>query len=194
MLQLISLFLLLFTVNVYANCTVVVGQPTGVAPTCSVATNELGTRNQGASNSYAGENKLECNLWTPDCSGKLYTAYLEHRGTGTDYAKVCVYTDDGDSNPDSGDELLVCSGAITGNENEVWESAAMTSNPAVSTGTNYWVCMIGDSTGWNYFYTSGLARKDQTVENGYSSPPGNLTGTWNNSANYQLSMYVTVGD
>jgi hypothetical protein len=90
--------------------------------------------------------------------------------------------------------LLVCSGVITGNENEVWESAAMDTNPDVSTGTSYWLCMIGDNSGWNYFYTSGLARKNQTVENGYTSPPDNLTGTWNNSANYQLSMYVTVGD
>jgi hypothetical protein len=137
---------------------------------------------------------MECNLWEPDCSGKLYTAYLRHRGTGTDYAKVCVYTDDGDSAPDAGDSLLVCSGVITGNENEVWESAAMTSNPSVSTGTNYWVCMIGDTSAWNYYYNTGVARKNQTVAGSYASPPSDLTGTWNNSANYQISMYVTVGD
>lgn len=190
---LITLLLLIAT-PLFGQSTVIVAKKKAAA-TCSVDTNELGTRTQGGSNAYAGENKLECNLWTPDCSGKLYTAYLEHRGTGTDYAKVCVYTDDGDSTPDAGDSLLVCSGVITGNENEVWESAAMDTNPDVSTGTSYWLCMIGDNSAWNYFYAaSGLARKNQTVENGYTSPPDNLTGTWNNSANYQLSMYVTVGD
>jgi hypothetical protein len=187
------ILLLLIATPLFGQSTVIVAKKK--AATCSVSTNELGTRTQGGLNSYAGENKLECNLWTPDCSGKLYTAYLEHRGTGTDYAKVCVYTDDGDSTPDAGDSLLVCSGVITGNENEVWESAAMDTNPDVSTGTSYWLCMIGDNSAWNYFYAaSGLARKDITIAGAYASPPSDLTGSWNNSANYQLSVYVTVGD
>lgn len=189
----IILCILLFTVPCFAN-QIIIGKKKAAA-SCSVDTNELGTRTQGGSNSYAGADKMECNLWAPDCSGKLYTAYLAHRETGTDYAKVCVYTDDGDSAPDAGDSLLVCSGVITGNENEVWESAAMATNPSVSTGTNYWVCMIGEATAWNYFYAaSGLARKDITIAGAYTTPPSDLTGSWNNSANYQISMYVTVGD
>jgi hypothetical protein len=126
----------------------------------------------------------------------LYTVYLHHRTTGTDNAKVCVYTDDGDALPDAGDNLLVCSNVITGNANAVYYDAAMTANPLVATSTGYWVCLISDpATGWDSFNAeTGLVQKYLAVGGSYAAPPATLDGAWGNNTSKALEAYVTVGD
>lgn len=165
--------------------------------TCDVALNHLGTRDASvdATSTLSGDS-VRCNLRAPDCAGKLYTAYLHHRTTGVDNAKVCIYTDDGDSAPDSADTLLVCSGVIAGSATATYYNAAMASNPDVATGTNYWVCIISDpSTGWDTYNTQeGQSQKYQAIAGSYASPPANLAGTWGNNSNSTQAVFVTVGD
>jgi hypothetical protein len=197
MLRWISLLLILFAVNAYANCTVVVGQPTGAAPTCNVSTNELGVRGEGASNTTSAEDRIGCNLVAPDCSGKLYTAAIYHFSTGNDNVKVCVYSDDGDSAPDSGDDLVICSGAIASGSSNGWKTDVLASNPSVATGTNYWLCIISDSTAWAYIYTGSVAQKYLVQAGAYANPPATLdpgAGSWGNVSDRSVSVYVTVGD
>lgn len=176
---------------------IVAKKKAGGGGSCSVDSNELGTRGSSTAEALAiPGDSVRCNLWAPDCSGKLYTAYLHHRTTGADNAKICVYADDGDSNPDAGDGLLACSGAISGDANATYYNAAMASNPSVSTGTNYWLCIIGDAaTGWDtYDPGGGLAQKYQAIAGAYDSPPATLTGSWGNNSDTTQATYVTVGD
>jgi hypothetical protein len=184
------ILLLLIATPLFGQSTVIVAKKKAAA--CSVATNEVGTRGEGGSNTNPTADRLYCNLFTPDCSGKLYTPNLYHYSTGSANAKVCIYTDDGDSAPDSGDELVICSSAIASESSAGWKDGTLATNPSVSTETNYWVCFISDSTGWGYLYTSGLATK--TLDSSYSSPPANLNGTWGNINDRRISMYVTIGD
>lgn len=186
----IILCILLFVTPCLAN-QIIIGKKKAAA-SCSVDTNEVGYRAEGSSNTTPTAERFYCNLFTPDCSGKLYTAYLYHYSTGAANAKVCVYEDDGDSNPDSGDDLVICSGAIASGSSAGWKSAALATNPAVSTGTSYWVCFIPDATGWGYIYTTGLEAK--TLDSSYSSPPATMDGSWSNISNRRISMYVTIGD
>lgn len=190
------LVLLLLATVASAQDVIIAKKKTG-GGSCSVDTNELGTRNTTTSEALTiPGDSVRCNLWAPDCSGKLYTAYLHHRTTGSDNAKVCVYTDDGDGNPDASDSLLVCSGAISGNANATYYNAAMASNPSVSTGTNYWVCIIGDAaTGWDgYDPDSGKTQRYQAITGSYDSPPATLTGTWGANSLTSMGVYITVGD
>lgn len=184
------ILLLLIATPLFGQSTVIVAKKK--AATCSVDSNEVGRRGEGGSNTQPTAERLYCNIFTPDCSGKVYTAYLYHYGTGSANAKVCVYADDGDSAPDSGDSKVECSGAIASGSSAGWKSGAMASNPSVSTGTNYWVCFIPDSTGWGYIYTEGAAAK--TLDSSYATPPSDMTGSWSNISDRLISMYVTIGD
>jgi len=166
----------------------------GGGATCSVATNEVGNRVIGADSTALGGDILRCNLQTPDCSGKLYTAYVYAVYSG-DNVKVCVYTDDGDSDPDAGDTLLVCSGEITSNDTTEWFNGALGSNPSVSTGTNYWVCLISDSTNWSTKKVpEEPGQKYLSLPGSYASPPSDLTGSWGTNAERNQSAYITIGD
>ena len=154
---LIILCILFFAVPCLAN-QIIIGKKKAAA-TCSVATNEVGVRGEGASNTTSAEDRIGCNLVAPDCSGKVYTAYIYHFSTGNDNVKVCLYSDDGDSTPDSGDDLVICSGTIASGSSAGWKTDTLASNPAVATGTNYWLCIISDSTAWDYIHTGGIAQK-----------------------------------
>lgn len=179
--------------NVDARCSVIVlGGTTEAAATCNVSTDELGIRSEDASTIAGTNNNIYCHLHTPECSGKLYTANLRHSSTDAENAKVCVYLDDGDSDTDSGDTLVECSGAIASGSTTGWKNAAMATNPAVSTGSNYWVCLVNeDSTSWDSYYVASGTRKQKTCSGCYASPPENLDGTWS-SATSSRDMYVLV--
>lgn len=191
-LALILCFLFLAT-SVFAQSNILVVKKK-VAGTCSVDTNEVGKRVEGASTAAGVNAYIYCTLFTPDCSGKLYTAYLRHAATDTENAKVCVYLDDGDSAPDSGDSLVECSGAIGSGGSSGWKNAAMATNPSVSTGSNYWVCILnGDNTAWNMYYDGSGSRRSMECTGCYASPPETLDGTWSN-ATALTDVYITVGD
>lgn len=190
------ILLLLIATPLFGQSTVIVAKKKAAA-TCSVDSNEVGVRGEGASNTTSAENRIGCNLVTPDCSGKVYTAYLYHFSTGDDNAKVCLYSDDGDSAPDSGDDLVICSGTIASGSSAGWKTDSLATNPAVSTGTNYWLCIISDSTAWAYIYTSGVDQKYLVQAGAYASPPATLdpgVESWGNVSNRSVSMYMTVGD
>lgn len=165
------------------------------APTCSVDTNEVGRRDEDASTLAGSNNNMYCHLHTPDCSGKLYTAYLRHSSEDAENAKVCVYLDDGDSEPDSDDSLVECSGAIASGSSKGWKNAAMATNPAVSTGSNYWVCLLNEnSTTWDSYYVASGVRRQRSCSGCYASPPATLDyGSWLSGTSTR-DMYVTIGD
>jgi hypothetical protein len=187
------LLLLFIATPLFGQSTVIVAKKKAAA-TCSVDTNEVGRRDEDESTAAGTNAYMYCTLFTPDCSGKLYTAYLRHAATDTENAKLCVYLDDGDSAPDAGDSVVVCSGAISSGGSSGWKNAAMATNPSVSTANNYWVCIVnGDSTAWNMYYTASGSRRSRECTGCYDSPPSNLDGTWGNST-ATTDAYVTIGD
>jgi len=184
-------FLFLAT-SVFAQSNILVVKKKAAA--CSVSSNELGRRDEDSSTAAGTNAYMYCTLFTPDCSGKLYTAYLRHAATDTENAKVCAYLDDGDSAPDSGDSLVECSGAIGSGGTSGWKNAAMATNPSVSTENNYWVCILNeDSTAWNMYYNASGSRRGMNCTGCYASPPETLDGTWSNTTAL-TDVYITVGD
>lgn len=197
MLRWISLFLILFTVNVYANCTVVVGQPTAAAPSCSVDTNEVGDRTDhsscgGTCHYMIVNTAIFCLPYTADCTGTLSYAYALHYGTSADEGKVCVYSKNSAAPPDSSDLLIGCGTVSSSTNGELVESAAEVGG-SVTASAEYWVCIAGSATEFDII-RDDTGSKTAYYKTGftYATPDANLDGSWNNSNSRDFSMYVTI--
>lgn len=192
------LFCLIFLLISFPAYAQMQGTGTGVlgvaaAAGCSVSTNEVGNRAEEATSQLLGSNNyMYCNLWTPDCSGTLTTAYLYHDSTSSHVAKVSIYLDDGDEAPDSGDARVDYTGVLTSTAAE-WASGAVTVGAIVSTANKYWVCMHTDSGQWVRLYGNGISNFYGSFEGSYTTPPDTLNGAWTETANRQMSMYITIG-
>lgn len=177
--------------NAHAACMVGFGD-------CDPATDELGYRTAAANAQAFAADKIYCFLDTPECSGMPTTAYLYHGGT-TDgqVAKLAFYKDtDEDGEPDSGDDLVATSNALssTGVDND-WDDATMASAARVTTVSNYFVCLVvGPDAVWDGVYgtTSAPTLYYRTCTGCYSSVPANLDGTWSEYTGRKISGYVTL--
>ena len=129
--------------------------------------------------------------YTASCSGTLTTAYIHHDSGQTDNIKLCVYLDDGDNVPDSGDTQVGCTDVITSNLANGWASGAISGS--ITSGSVYWIMINTDGTAW-YFKRIGAAA-DRTYYGDtdyYASPPANLgTGTFTGEA-YHYPTYVVI--
>lgn len=160
---------------------------------CDPATNEVGNRGEGASTEDFPAGASFCFLATPDCSGTLKQAYFDNcYQIANHFIKIGVYLDDGDNAPDSGDTVVGCSSTITTTAVDEWVTVAETIGGAVSTGSNYWVCVhlesvvsnqrvcrTGTGTG---FYKTGTGW--------YATPPAALDSM--TSINENGDFYVSV--
>jgi hypothetical protein len=148
---------------------------------------------------------MDCHLWTASvgagCTGNLGTGYLEHASTSyTANYKLCVYLDDGDNSPDSGDTKVACS-AATGNTNTAgWRSVAFSSG-TVTNGSVYFICsMVDDNSssaeGAVYYDSDTLDnrfREDGTGCDSFDTEPATLNCTWNTvTANRRYHYYIEV--
>ena len=74
----------------------------------------MGYETEATTDGGIGESAEVMQLYTASCSGTLDNAYLYHHiDGGIENARICVYLDDGDNAPDSGDTKVACSGVIT---------------------------------------------------------------------------------
>jgi hypothetical protein len=191
--------LLLFAVPCYAlnpfqAFMMSAGASGAAAPACNPASNEVGDRTDyGTEHIDFSADTLYCFLYTADCSGTLGYAYIYHYGTATDNAKVCVYSDDGDGNADAGDTKIACSDAITASADQQYQSSGKLGGSVIKD-TNYWVCVIPDSTGFDVTRTaSGYRTLNWGVETGsYATPPNNLTNATSDTASRDFSVYVGI--
>lgn len=165
----------------------------GVPSQCNIESDTVGTNDISGSSPSRAKDSVWCYLHTPTCYGSLATAYVRHSDTNESSAKVCVYSDDGDSVANSGDLKIGCSSDITSSLIE-WKSSAMDGGSL--TEGNYWVCTAVKSDATNVFTvdrgstTRPLAYK--TASGFYATPPANLNGlTTTSSAEH--SVYITVG-
>ena len=129
--------------------------------------------------------------YTASCSGTLTTAYIHHDSAQTDNIKLCVYLDDGDNVPDSGDTQVGCTDVITSNDTNGWASGAISGS--ITSGSVYWIMINTDGTAWYLKRNSaGADRSYYGDTNYYASPPANLgTGTFTGEANI-YPAYVVI--
>jgi len=124
-------------------------------------------------------------------SGPLQSAYLYHLGNATNSAKICVYLDDGDNAPGSGDTKVACSGIISSSTTE-WASAPFSSG-SITQGSNYWVILASSSQDWYTTFDPGGNYGHDGGNNIYANEPSTLpaAGNWG-ILNRYYSGYVTV--
>jgi hypothetical protein len=156
----------------------------------------MGTENTDGVLTSLVQNRSDCWSVQAPISGTLTTAYVAHGNTSEATAKVCVYTNDGDS-PDAGDLKLGCSGAITSSAVE-WKSSNMDGGSVVS-GQNYYMCIFIDDNSTNAFSidksTTNTTIYYKTNPVLYDNPGNtlyNVYGGWSNYTHPMRSVYVTI--
>lgn len=167
---------------------------------CSSSTDEVGNRTEITSIAAALEQQdMYCVIYTPDCTsgcttGTLGYAYLYHNSTGSDNAKVCVYSDDGDGIRNVDDLKIACSGVMASSSAE-WKKSTDKLTGSITCASPYWLCVTTDNTQWTIGYknTGDKSAKVQVSDSMYTSPPDNLTGTWDAyDASMDWSVYVEI--
>lgn len=126
-------------------------------------------------------------LFSASGSGTLETGYILHNSTNLDRTKICVYLDDGDSLPDTGDTLVGCSASIE--STAVEEVSGAFSGGSISQGSSYWIVIAPDTTDWAGAYDAGGSKICN--EEYYSSPPATMQGTWSDLAR-DYAVWVSV--
>jgi hypothetical protein len=129
----------------------------------------------------------------------LEAAYIQNNSTNDSVLKVCIYNDDGDSTPDSGDTLVACSASIATGSTVGEKTGDIADCSAVVNTTNYWLCQLVDDSAaavWNIEHTvTGTGfYVDTGLTGAYDSPPANLSpgaDTWT-SLNRIYEVYVTI--
>jgi hypothetical protein len=186
---------LLFIPILLALCSLVWGQEIIVIKkksTCDPASNEIGDRGTFVTSAtFTPTDKAYCTLHTADCSGTLEYVYLWHDGSGSDDAKTCVYADNGDNVPNSGDTQVGNCVAQHSNASETDISASKVTG-SVTSGNKYWVCTVADTTEWVTMRESATNTLYVNTSFSYASPPVNLDGTWTPTADRNYMRYVRI--
>src|SRR4030042_727333 len=170
------------------------GGGAGGGAACEEASNEIGYRSVATTNRPRPTDNIWCNLWTADCTGNLATAYLYSYSNDGATTTVCVYSDDGDNAPGSGDLKIDCTGHnaledVPGDG----ASAAMGTGAAVTSGSKYFICWGTDAVIWTAKTDVGQPAWNKALANPSTIMPANLDGTWTETADRKQSNYVTIG-
>jgi hypothetical protein len=168
---------------------------------CDPESNEVGVRGSGVDSGNIAAGSSIATLYTPDCSGYLDMAYVFQGNIAlmSGPVKIFVYLDDGDSVPDSGDELIAKTASITGGTASTWYNSAITEScVSVSTENSYWIVIACDDDSANGFrnsYSSGTGGTSYTSATGdyYDAEPSTLgAGEWGSPTSRRTSVYVTI--
>ena len=194
---LIALFLLLFTSPLYAFGPAIqaVVSAGGAAETCNAATNEVGQRGDGGTESSArSADMLYCVKKTADCSGPLKRAYVRGSGDNTVKVKLLLYSATTTA-PADADSLLAVSNGITMYGGVSWEYGSLSTGYSPTNGTSYWVCAVIDTASVFYLQmANGVNSSSKAIANSYATPPSTLsTGGWTDTADRDYSMYFSIG-
>ena len=183
--------------------TYIAGVPVsgGCSSACDPESNEVGNRVSGVDGANLAVGASLATLYTPDCSGYLDMAYVFQANVASmsGPVKIFVYLDDGDSVPDSGDELIAKTASITGGTEWTWYNSAITEScVSVSTENSYWIVIACDddsALGFRGSYSSatgGTAYTDTTGDY-YDAEPSTLgAGEWGGNTARKTSVYVTI--
>jgi hypothetical protein len=178
--------------DAWMNVTTVGG---GVAASGCTGTCKVGDTTTYSTAVSLGVEYMYCMRYAGAGTGNLSYAHISHDGTSSENAKVCVYSSS-DTTPQNGDAKIGCSGAIAANS-DAWYQSAGKLGGAVTDGTNYWVCIISDTTNWSQHRNNTTGSKTWYWYNGtgiYASPPATLTppSSWSNTADRDISCYVDI--
>lgn len=154
---------------------------------CNPATQEVGDRSEWTGAVNGTNDDARCLLAAAECSGTLGYGYAWHEaGSGTDYAKICVYLA-------STRALVACSGAISSSADGEWVETPGKLGGSVTAATNYYVCVVSHSSIWTHgMYTSGDSTVDNVLEVGYDSPLETLPAADSTDTSARMSVYVEI--
>jgi hypothetical protein len=139
MLRWISLLLILFAVNAYANCTVVVGQPTGVAPACTTVfqscTTETNAADSAVGSTYTKKAwKFQASETTTICKIEIWAKEV---GAMTNTVTVSIRNDN------SGNPGTLVGDASSATDVSGWGTSygyrAFTLSAGITATNEYWV-------------------------------------------------------
>jgi len=187
------IFFLLFSLSAQAQMLQAVVGAGGAG--CNSLVDYVGTNDQSGAPAARAKDSSWCFLFTPTCYGTLKNAYLIHANTSESTAKVCVYSDNGDSIANSSDLKLGCSSSMT---TSIVEWSSQTMDGGTLTSGKVWVCLFvasGAANTWSAEKDSKTVTYYYNTSTGhYDTPPANLTSVSNSASGANHTMYVTVGE
>lgn len=138
------------------------------------------------------DNNIFCYAFTASCSGNTKDAYLYHRGTGSESARIGLYAYS--AAPPNGESLKAgtVTTAISSSTDKEWATQPLVT--AVVKDTIYWMCVLGVSGAYkNYSGSGGSARYSQSIL--ASDLPNTLpaAGWTGPTSARQVSAYITIG-
>jgi hypothetical protein len=171
----------------------------GGGTVCDPASNEIGYTTIGS----VGTPDIPAGavialLHTPDCAGIPYEAVLYNASATATAAKLCIYSDDGDSIPGASDLKIVCSDSIPSSSIGSHSDLLSNNSPSQLAVAPYWVVLaVDDSLGsWAYAYDANPSRiryYSSTDTTFHDSPPANLGGTSLGSVSArEITIYATL--
>jgi hypothetical protein len=192
--KLIYTILLLFIATpLFGQSTVIVAKKKAAA-TCSVDTNEVGTRSELATDRTLSSGYLYLWAATADCTGDLAVPYLYHNATDTPTVRLCIYSKS-DTTPQEADALICDSGDIVTGGSTGWKTGTTCASGSVTSTTEYWIG-VQLRAGDNWVGKRGSSATLYYVNGSASTCAATLTGkTFSTSAsNAPLSAYFQIGD
>lgn len=149
----------------------------------------------GESGSYTGYD-MYCYLYTAPTmtcdTGTLGYAYFHGSDSG-DTISICVYLDDGDSAPDSGDTKVGCA-SVTLTSSAAWTQSAAKISQAVSKSSDYWVCVINRNNNSVTATRTASGSRSVYYKLNDSDPgePNTLPDGMGSTADRDVSCYIEV--
>jgi hypothetical protein len=188
----IILCILFFATPCLAN-QIIIGKKKAV-PSCSVDTNEVGTRSELATDRTLSSGYLYLWAATADCTGDLAVPYLYHNATDTPTVRLCIYSKS-DTTPQEADALICDSGDIVTGGSTGWKTGTTCASGSVTSTTEYWIG-VQLRAGDNWVGKRGSSATLYYVNGSASTCASTLTGkTFSTSAsNAPLSAYFQIGD
>jgi hypothetical protein len=188
----IILCILFFATPCLAN-QIIIGKKKAV-PSCSVDTNEVGTRSELATDRTLSSGYLYLWAATADCTGDLAVPYLYHNATDTPTVRLCIYSKS-DTTPQEADALICDSGDIVTGGSTGWKTGTTCASGSVTSTTEYWIG-VQLRAGDNWVGKRGSSATLYYVNGSASTCAATLTGkTFSTSAsNAPLSAYFQIGD
>jgi len=192
--KLIYIILLLFIATpLFGQSTVIVAKKKAAA-TCSVDTNEVGTRSELATDRTLSSGHLYLWAATADCTGDLAVPYLYHNATDTPTVRLCIYSKS-DTTPQEADALICDSGDIVTGGSTGWKTGTTCASGSVTNTTEYWVG-VQLRAGDNWVGKRGGSATLYYASRSNTSCAATLSGlSFSTSAsNAPLSAYFQIGD
>ena len=197
------ILLLLFPSLCFAECELARMSPMmmgGYTPVsgCNASTDYVGNQDDSGSTPASNAGVMICNpAVSPSCYGDINTAYIIKANASESSFFLCIYEDDGDETPDSGDSTYACTADNVTSSTGTVSGGALTGYGTLTTltsGKKYFVCHLTDDDSANALAVDTKGDSiTQYYKTGLTAPPANLNA-FSSAAGTTKAVWVTIGD